>query len=495
MSEHPSSSWSPLGSIITPLLVSILLGAVIFFGGDAFQIVGLAAVENTLAILGNVLGIVEFMILAVLIQRIVQYVILDRLVASALGTPTPRLLSQISAVLIYALAVAAIAGVIFKKDLTVVMATVGGAGIVIGLSLQRVIQDLFAGLNINLDQTLKKGYYIRLHILGLRVPTPVEGEVREISWRTTELLDTDGNTVLIPNSLVNSSILTNFSIPAPHFKIKVPVVLDESVPVEGALSILKSAALEASPSFSLPDSPSPTVTVNKITPHGIEYSISIYPSFKTRTKGRHLLLQQVLRHLAFSGYSPAREKQEQIEIRKPIEESSKFKHLAKLFGNTDLFQDLAEPELLLLAKSAIPRGIPANTVIVQAGELATFMFFVVEGLLTAKMRPNSTLPSAREEWILGPGTLANSTPLIAGGSYSATIRTKTKSKIYEMNISILKLLLSQKPECARLFSRRVAEQIQTTDVKSQTESENNLEALAEKVFKHMRRSFIDLNLD
>lgn len=474
--------------ILLPLLISIALGIIIFFSGDAFQILGVEALENTLAILGNIFGIVEFLTLAVLVQRVVQYVVIDRLVTSALGAPAPRLLSQISGLIIYAMAIAAIAGVVFKKDLTVVMATVGGAGIVIGLALQRVIQDLFAGLNINLDQTLKKGYHIRLQVQGIRLSQALEGEVQEISWRTTELLDNDGNTVLIPNNVVTNSILTNFSIPANYFKLRIPVMLDFSVPVEHALSILKAAALEASPGFSPTGAPTPSVTVSKITPHGVSYTIAIYPSFKTRIKGRDLLLKQVLRHLAFSGYAPAHEKEEIIDVL-PVADRSPSQNIASLLGNTQIFQDLAEPELLVLVEAAIPRELPANTIVVEAGELATFMFFVVEGLLIAKMRQNDPQSSSGEQ-LLGPGTLMNSIPLLAGGSYPASIRTKTVSRIYEINASVLEKLFRHQPACAQLLSHRVAEQIRENNPRQ----DNNIDTLTAMVFKHIRRSFSYLQL-
>jgi small-conductance mechanosensitive channel/CRP-like cAMP-binding protein len=473
--------------LLVPFVLSLLLGVVILYGGEAYQATGLAVLENTVTILGHVLGIAEFFVLAILVRRIVQYIILDRLVAAALGTPTPRLLSQLSAFIIYTLAIAAIVGVVFKKDLTVILTAFGGAGIVIGLALQGVIFDLFAGLIINLDRSIKMGDCIRL-----AGDSSIQGEVEEISWRTVRILDTECNTIFVPNSKLFSSIITNYSLPKSFIEIEVSIILDIEVPVERALRILLSAATEVAPGVCIPEAPNPNAKVRAITLEGVEYGVQIYPSFKTRAKARNLLQQQMIRHLGFAGLTPARSKQERIKANPDLSKylRSDATHIASLLKTTALFQDLAQPELQLLASVASMRSLPANALVVQGGEIACSMFLLIEGLLIAdEWRKKVGKKSQEAEKILGPGYLMSACEMIAGGSYAFTVRAKSSVLLCEIDYSAIEKLLMQKPETAQWLSQRVAEQMLSINPKNKTVAE-----LTSEVFTNMRRSYAHLQL-
>lgn len=488
----PDNQEPVLRKLLVPFALSVLLGGFIFYGSEAYQIMGLAALENTIVIFGYALGIAEFLVLAVLVQRIVQLVFLDRLIARALGAPTPRLLSQMSSAIIYTLAIAAIVGVVFKKDLTVVLATFGGASIVIGLALQRMIQDLFSGLTINLDRSINIGDFI-----SLSKSDNVEGEVREISWRTTQILNSNGNIVIVPNNLLSSNVITNFSAPAPFFELAVVVTLDIEIPVEKALRILRTAAIEASPEFSPREAPPPKVVVRAITLQGVEYSITVFPTFKTRTRSRDWVQQQVLRHLSFAGLTPAREKSEQLDFQPNAAIQASTEHCAKLLGATKLFQNLAEPELQLLANASVMRRLPADTVVMQGGEIAGFMFLVIEGLLVAEeWRKKVGKKSAVADVVLGPGCLVNSSSMLAGGSCEATIRTKSEVLLCEIDYPAIEKLLLQQPESGRYLSRRVAEELNSGIGHNhyQQEGFSDVEELSAIVFKNLRRSYAHLKL-
>ena len=145
-----------------PSILSGVLGLAIFYSSEANKVMGMEALQEAIIVVSYGLSIAEILVVSTLLRRLTQYFILDRLIAPALGTPTPRLLSQMITVIVYTLAIAAVVSIVFKKDLTVFLATFGGASIVVGLALQSMIQDLFAGLTINLDRSINIGDYIKL---------------------------------------------------------------------------------------------------------------------------------------------------------------------------------------------------------------------------------------------------------------------------------------------------------------------------------------------
>ena len=153
-----------LSKLLLPALAFAAIAAVLNLGGGAYQTIGLQALDTTRNILGRALGIAEILFLAMFMQRVVQYLLLDGLLASALGTPVPRLLSQLSALIIYLLAIAAVAGIVFQQDLTVLWAASGVLGFVFGIALRDMILDIFTGLAINLDRPVIKDHVDRIPV-------------------------------------------------------------------------------------------------------------------------------------------------------------------------------------------------------------------------------------------------------------------------------------------------------------------------------------------
>jgi small-conductance mechanosensitive channel/CRP-like cAMP-binding protein len=498
MASPPTDRTFILRQLLTPFALSVVFGGIIFYGSDAYQLMGLAALESTLVILGYALGIAEFLIIAVLTQRIVQLIILDQLIARALGSPPPRLLSQLAGLIIYALALAAIFGVVFKKDLTVVLATFGGLGIVVGLALRGMILDIFSGLAINLDQSIRIGDFIRIH-RGSNASL-VEGRVQEVSWRTTQILGSDNNLIVVPNNQLSSSTIVNYSRPENFFQLPIIITLDDEIPVEKALRLLLTAATEASPAFAPAGAPAPTVTVKAITLQGIEYRINAYPAFKTRTQALDRVQQGVLRHLSYAGFNPARSRQGVYDVRLDEGTAIKTADLASLLGQHPFFRDMEPSARQLLVPAAVCQRLPANHLVIEGGQMAEAMFLVVEGLLSAEeWPPKKGQASTPPGLILGPGSLIDAVALLAGGTCEATVRTRSEVLLYRLDMKALETLFRQRPEYATTLSWRVAEAMSQAirDNKTVAFSRQGLtevSELASLVFKHLRRALAHIEL-
>lgn len=480
-----------------PSILSGVLGLAIFYSSEANKVMGMEALQEAIIVVSYGLSIAEILVVSTLLRRLTQYFILDRLIAPALGTPTPRLLSQMITVIVYTLAIAAVVSIVFKKDLTVFLATFGGASIVVGLALQSMIQDLFAGLTINLDRSINIGDYIKLNSRSnsgnLEI---IEGKVLEVHWRTLQLVDSKGNIILVPNNKVYDQIITNYSRPKTFYRIDIPVFLNMEVPIRQALRILNTAALEASPKFSPVDAPDPFVRVNQITLQGVEYYIHIYPTFATRDDARDLVQKNVLHYLNYADLAPALEK---IEEHVPSVVITKTQHIANLLGSTDIFQDLSAAELDLLANAALIRSLSAGIVVIQGGEIASSLFFVMEGLLIPEEWRKKDVKDMVGKIIIGPGSVLNATTMIAGGICESTIRTKSTALLCEISYSAIEKLLLQNPRSGCYLSQRVAEllmnsYISNNDQRNQQNIMPNIDELYEKVFKNLRRLFAHLNL-
>ncbi len=95
-----------------------------------------------------------------------------------------------------------------------ILAALGIGGLAVALALQDTLANLFAGIHIILTRQIRKGDYVKLE-------SGDEGFVEDITWRNTVIKTLPNNMVIIPNTKIATSIVTNFNLP--HLNLSVPV--------------------------------------------------------------------------------------------------------------------------------------------------------------------------------------------------------------------------------------------------------------------------------
>ncbi|MCX8041732.1 MAG: mechanosensitive ion channel family protein [Thermodesulfobacteriaceae bacterium] len=101
-------------------------------------------------------------------------------------------------------------------NITPFLTTLGIAGLAVGLALQDTLSNFFAGLYILMTKQIKPGDYIALD-------SGIEGFVEDITWRNTTIRQISNNIVIVPNSKLSSSIVTNYFLPEKELLIVVQV--------------------------------------------------------------------------------------------------------------------------------------------------------------------------------------------------------------------------------------------------------------------------------
>lgn len=92
---------------------------------------------------------------------------------------------------------------------TAVLASAGIAGIAIGLAAKETLADVLSGIFIITDQPIRIGDRINLERIGQHWGS--WGDVLDIGLRRTKIRNPDGVIVNYPNSVLATSVITNFS--------------------------------------------------------------------------------------------------------------------------------------------------------------------------------------------------------------------------------------------------------------------------------------------
>lgn len=101
-------------------------------------------------------------------------------------------------------------------SITPVLTALGVGGLAVALALQDTLSNFFAGIHILASGQVKPGDYIELE-------TGTGGYVTDITWRNTTINMVPNNMIIIPNSKLSSSIITNYDQPEPEMSIFIEV--------------------------------------------------------------------------------------------------------------------------------------------------------------------------------------------------------------------------------------------------------------------------------
>jgi small-conductance mechanosensitive channel len=436
-----------------PFILTAGLAGLLYLGGEAYQVVGLQALKSTETVLGKAFSAVAIFSAAVLLQRLMRYVVLEGLVGGALGGPVPRLLPQLTGLVIYVVAGGAVAGFVFNQDLTALWAASGVLGVVFGMALREMILDVFSGLAINLDRPIRIGDRIQVVRAGM---PPLIGRVLEISWRSTRLYTEDDNLAVVPNSLIAGSTIVNMSLPEPQLEFLLPITLDAGVDPERAMRILLAAATEASAGFAKPGAPPAYVRLRAVTTTGAEYGVYIFPATEIRYRARSQTLAAVLRHLTAAGIEPAWPKLERRDEPTPGTEAvdeAGVERVVGLLAAHKLFVDIDKAALQRLASGGRRTRLTPGTVAAQAGEVATVFFVVLEGLL--QEQPGGALR--------GPGAVVGAEAMLGAGGYERTLTASTEAEAVVFDFTSVAALLDGDDRLAGRLAGRLAADVGSDD--------------------------------
>ncbi|MBI2546017.1 mechanosensitive ion channel family protein [Candidatus Woesearchaeota archaeon] len=152
-----------------------------------------------------------FFILAVLwaifvLHRVTQVVLQKWILMNPGYQSMPKIFMKVVNIFIYFIGLIIVLKH-FNIEITPLVATLGIGGIAVGFALQDTLSNFFAGLHIISDRPINVGDYIELE-------GNISGYVEDIGWRSTRIRTLPNNLVIVPNSKIASTIITNDSLPS-----------------------------------------------------------------------------------------------------------------------------------------------------------------------------------------------------------------------------------------------------------------------------------------
>lgn len=177
-------------------------------------------------------------IIIVVVVTIVVTAILTKMLRALLTKgkgplPSSSIFINILRITTWAIAFCVILSSCFNVNVGALVTALGVGGIAVSLGAQSILSNLFAGLQVSLTGLVKPGDRIQLNSQS--------GTVRDVTWSYTSVENSNGEHVIIPNSILTSTAMVRL---LPANKVKIPLYVT-TIPQEGGLSQLAADAEDA----------------------------------------------------------------------------------------------------------------------------------------------------------------------------------------------------------------------------------------------------------
>ncbi|MBU3925517.1 MAG: mechanosensitive ion channel domain-containing protein [Patescibacteria group bacterium] len=174
-------------------------------GGLYFALASFAELKPYAQSVNKIFFVVLTLIISIMVSRIASLLIGRWFKVKNGHENAPRLINKIAAIAIYLIALLMILGY-FEIEITPLIATLGLGGLAVGLALQNTLLNFFSGLHIISDKPFNVGDFVELE-------GGVSGFIEDIGWRSTRIKTMANNIVIIPNSKLAESVITNNFLP------------------------------------------------------------------------------------------------------------------------------------------------------------------------------------------------------------------------------------------------------------------------------------------
>ena len=400
-----------------------LLGMVLLYLETA-----LTSYPHYRGILAGLQGVIVLLCLA----RLVIYLIVDLVLAIRLKGNVPMLVRDAVRLLVYLLAALFSLHMVFKVDLSAVVATTTVLTAAVAFAMQSTLSNLFCGFSIQSDAKLARGTWLSLPEKNLF------GQLDNVGFRYTTLRTLDNNLVLVPNNQLVQSIVTTHGnrVEDAHQRaaVTLTVGLPYEMPPEEARSLL--LAVLAEDSLILAE-PAPQVRLQSLAESCITYLLKFWLTDpQQRNQALDTVQTKVWYAVQRAGWSFPFPHRQIVDT--PLRPSFPPPREAVLEGLrlSHLFEVLSGDELGFLADRARLRVFAPGETAVRQGEPGASLYFVLQGTMSVEI-------DGAQVAELEKGRMFGEMSLLTGAARSATVRAVSEARLAEVLKEDLACLLEQ----------------------------------------------------
>jgi len=392
------------------------------------------------------------------------------------GNVVPQFLRRSAVSLIILLAVFGIVAFVFDQKITSLLATSGVLAMILGLSLQMNLSNIFSGLAINIERPFRVGDHIQID--------DQIGQVKDITWRTTRIETPFGNLVSIPNTMASESKVINYSFPEDTYWYGFTIHIDP-VHIPGRVKKILTNAI-----LSVEGVEEPWVLFGDVTEWSADYWVYFkVKDYSQRYRYKDAALEQAMIHLKSAGIEPAIRRHAISVSRASGSRGDRPAHPGSLLKEINIFQPFSEEAKNQISQELKPFEVRKGETVVRQGESGNSMFIIVEGVLGVYLQvPDDTGEKHSIEVArLGAGNFFGEMSLLTGEVRSATVTAHADSFLFEITKENIAPMLESEPEVSKMLGevltqrKMASESIRNLQMVSSVEKSNLIDQIRDRI--------------
>ncbi len=348
---------------------------------------------------------------------------------------------------------------------------------ILGLALQPVLSNVLSGISLNVTKAFARGDWVGIG--------PHEGVVVDTNWRETRVLDRASNVVILPNNVVASERVVNFSKPDRRSALLFNLKVNPSAPPDGVLEALAEAAADCP--HVVPE-PKPRPYLRSFDETGLTYEIKFWIDdyalkdviltdigrlawYKFRRRGIDVAvpwaerLMDIGRAIGTAGKTEPAKTAADVRDRERIAACLASSSLLRYPRGEKKGRLMVTPEEVQELAGRV-RGVvfTRNEVLFRQGDKGETCYVVASGRLKGAIVTEEGGKPFTSEFFVGPGGLFGEMSLFTGMPRTATGTVEETSELIEIGAADFAVLLERNADLAGtiadLVSARNAENLE-----------------------------------
>jgi len=375
--------------------------------------------------------------------RLISFLLLDPLLSQR-QTATPGFARDILVVVLYAVSAGLILRGVMQVSLGQLLGTGAIAAAVVGLSLQEVLGNLFAGISLHLDPAFQEGDWLEItgNLRGGPGRETLIGQVEAMTWRTVQLRTENGDMDILPNRIIAQAVVTNLYVPSGFHRRTAKIIVEPRLDLHVGIEKLTLALA------GLPHQPHrcPEVVVHSTDMGGAVLEMRFWAlgfrhgrqaAFQATRLAATVLPREGFRLMGPHGPTPL------VAHAEATPGSALMGQIIRELGLPDHWIEDLRPHLrrrlLAPGEGVIREGDPGNS-----------LFAVHRGTLQVVRAEDRLDPYTGLFWKpladLGPGQWFGEASLLTGAPRNATVVAATEAEILELPKEAFEASLKREPE-------------------------------------------------
>jgi small-conductance mechanosensitive channel len=417
------------------------------------SLVAVAAFEHVFAYewapaVGKVLQAVIFIVGVYLLYVLLEQALSRRAFRDRQPPEVPRIVRDVLRLAVIVLATLFALKAFLGFEPTALIATSTVLSAVIGLAMQDVLANIFAGISLQIGKPFRVGDWVTVY--------NQTGTVVSTSWRSTRIKTRDNHLVEVPNANIAKTEIYNYSVPTPLQRRSVEVGIVYGQPPNKVKAVLIEAALAAQGVLKKPE---PDVLLVGFGDFAITYRLRFWLNdFADTPRTEDRIMTNIWYRLKRAG----------IEIPFPIrdvnvtrrdegtaarEERAREARVMSFLEGVELLDALGKKDKEFLAAAAPERKYAVGEQVVRQGDPGDEFFIVVTGEVSTTVKRDRG--PAVEIGKFGPGFFFGEMSLLTGEPRRATITAVSDVDVLVINKDIFAEIIAANPKVAHKLSRAI----------------------------------------